>query len=188
MATYLIIQSDFDDYRKITSHLAARYNDRVRPYVLEAQISDLRGVLTKNFYNEVISVADSGVDHPTGLTKVNYDLLLPYIKPVLVYFTWARLLENNQVTMTVNSVVQKTNEFSTPTSNAQRTAAINSAQSMAQVYVNDMLEYIDDNRAKFATYHNNISKSDRNRTSIRISGVDNTYYNGENRYNKHSDY
>ncbi len=175
MATYLIEESDFDTYRKVTPALSSKYDDRVKPYVLESQLADLRELIGDDFYDELIDVAVSGSDHATGITKDNYDLLLPYIKPIIVYYTWVRLLENNQVTITVNSAVRKTNEYSNPTSNTQLTSRITNAQSMAVMYSRDLVKYMKTNRSGFATYFNNVSDSHTGRTSIRISAIGNCY-------------
>ena len=174
MATYLIVASDFDNYRKLTPAISAKYEERVRPYVLEAQIADLRDLITKDFYNEVIEVAASEVDSANGkLTKVNYDLLLPYIKPVLAYYTWVRLIRNNQATITVNSLVRKTNEYSEPTTEREITRLANDAEGMARIYSDDLIKYLTDNKANFTTWRDRDKQGDTERVSVRISAVSN---------------
>ena len=91
MPTYLIDKADWADYIYLPASITDTiYGNVIAPKVNKAQDIDLRNILYKDFWDEVYEVAGSGVDSANGkLTKVNYDLLLPYLKPIIIQFAYA---------------------------------------------------------------------------------------------------
>ena len=170
MATALITRSDWDTYKKKLGANVS-WDDDVKPIVLESQFHDLRDLLTPDFYTEVDKVAETAGDYG-NLTVANYNLLLPYIKPVVVYFSYARYIQAAQMHDNRYGQVIKTNPYSepVPTEVIDREARKN--RSMAIDHYQVLKEYLDDNLSSYTTYRDADEVPDEKRTSVRFSLLD----------------
>lgn len=163
---YLVARTDFDTYKKkISANIS--FGDDINPIIWEAQRHELRPRLTADFFEEVMQVANTGSTYG-NLTKANYDLLLPYLKPVVVYFAYARYIQVAQFHDSRYGQVIKQTPYSTPVDpqTISREAAAN--RSMAIDYYEELREYIEDNPSKFSTYINAQEAPLTKRTSIGI--------------------
>ena len=169
MATYLISQSDWPDYIHLPASITSTvYDNTVKPYVLQAQDIDLRQILYKDFYDEIMEVAASGSDSANGeLTKANYDLLLPYIKPMLVFFAYARYVGKSEIVNSRYGAIQKTNEHSEPISEKKINRLQMQERANAINYLNVMQDYMELNKSKFDTWYRNRDLNDSKRTGLR---------------------
>lgn len=172
MPTYLIAKSDWADYYHLPSSITDTiYTDVITPHVNKAQEIDLRNILHKYFWDEVYEVAVSGSDSANGkLTKVNYDLLLPYLKPVIIHFAYARWLDDSEVSIGRYGAVMKVNEHSEPIPEKKLNRLKMTARSGAMSYVQKMIDFMElsANSGKFTTWDANRNKNDEERTGLRI--------------------
>ena len=170
MPTYLINKSDWADYVYLPPSITDTiYTNIIAPHVNKAQDIDLKNILHKDFWSEVYEVAASGADSANGkLAKVNYDLLLPYLKPIIVQFSYARWLDDSEVSISKYGAIQKTNEHSEPISEAKLSRLKIKERSAGSAYVRSMIDFMEltANAGKFATWDANRSNNGENRTGL----------------------
>ena len=137
----LISKTDFSDFRYISEHISSE--KRLDQYIREAQMFDLMELMGRAFFYHVLDDAEnsptsqatldllSGVDYTD-----NYGHLIKFegLKPVLVYFSYARFLANQNVTASSMGIVQKKNEFSDPVDEKTLQRLITQARSSALAY------------------------------------------------------
>jgi len=124
---------------------------------------DLKPVLDcqdKEFLAEIIAGKD---DTP-------FKELIVYIKPVLVYYTYARFLAQHDIKATAHGIVIKTNEFSEPISEKTRARLITQAESSALVYQKIMTDFLSDNKSTYPNWKC-ASTSGRTQSGARINAI-----------------
>jgi hypothetical protein len=159
--TKLITYNDFAPYRAISANVDS--TKRLEPYIEEAQMFDLKPVLDcqdEEFLAEII----------TGKDDSPYKELIVYIKPVLVYYTYARFLATHDVMATAHGIVTKTNEFSEPISEKTRARLIAQAESSALVYQKIMTDFLSDNKSDYPNWKC-ASTSGRTQSGARIKAI-----------------
>jgi hypothetical protein len=107
-------------------------DDRIEPFILEAQHFDLRKVTGKPLYDKLIE----------EVSPASYPELATRYAAFLSYRAYYRLLSNNQITVTSNGVVYKTNEFSTPVPVSDLAAIRNAVLDGSKVYEQDFIDYM----------------------------------------------
>lgn len=142
----LITIADFDDYRDITSNLDS--TKRLDPYIVEAERFDFRPLLGSQLYYEFINNLSTQkyVDLLNGknYTPTGYTAAIDFkgIKPVLVYFTYARFLLNDNIKSTVSGFVRKINEFSEPVSESTIARLSSQARASAMSYWQETMLFL----------------------------------------------
>ncbi len=135
---------------------------RWEPFCLEAQDQDLRPILGDGLYydfmNEVFDTGDdmyanyqnllNGVAYTLNGQTVYFDGL----KPMVVYFTLARLVQNQQVNITRYGVVTKVIPQSQPTDAQTIRQVVNELKSNAITYKNQVDTYLLQNQSTFTLY------------------------------------
>lgn len=142
----LISKEDFYEYESITTNTSP---DNIQPYIREAQKFDLSTLLNK----ELIS------DMQENLENANYQTLLPYVRPVLAYFSYARYILGKNAVDTPFGFVQKTNEFSQPASEKTIARIVEQARNSATGYARDMIQFIRDNINDYPLFTDNSCNS-----------------------------
>lgn len=135
--TPIITKADFAPYVDVASSLQ---DVKVNPRILEAQTFDLKPLLGRDMYLDYF-------DNPTG-----YTVLTPYLKPILVYFAAARLIQSLDLHITPNGVMQKRNEYSDhiDTKGIATQALLYKNQAIA--YWNEANVFINDNKGDYPLY------------------------------------
>lgn len=169
MAVYLIDRTDWNTYKK---KLGANvdFDADVKPIILEAQFHDLRPLLTQDFYDEVIAVAETSADSG-NLSLVNYNLLLPYLKPALVYFAYARYIQAAQLHDSRYGQVMKKNPYSENVSPAAIDRQARNNRSMAVDHFSIAKDFLEENLSNYTTYRDAV-EAPQKRTSVRFSTLD----------------
>jgi hypothetical protein len=158
----LIEFSDIQSYRAISQNVT---QNRIDPYIIEAQDLDFRGLVGKDFYNVLFEQVLPATLPPT----YKYADLKPQYAAFIAYHAYARFLTQNQITSTDHSIVRKTNDWSEPVSDANMTKAINAARASAVEYGNRFIDYMNDNVSSYPEWEN--SPCWRGATSGNAKGV-----------------
>jgi hypothetical protein len=134
----LISITDIQTFRAISDNIP---EDRIDPYILEAQQFDLKGILGKDLYNKLFEVVSPGV--------YEYASLKPEYLGFLAYSTYARFLGQNQVTSTSHGVVMKKTDWSENLTDQMLTRVISQARSNASAYGIELIQFLNDNVSSY---------------------------------------
>ena len=134
----LITVSDIQMFRAISDNVP---ESRLDPYILEAQEMDLYELLGKDLYLKLFEE----ITPPTFPATFFYPELKDHYAGFLCYSAYARLLSQNQTTITAYGVVSKKTDFSdlVPEPTLQRT--IQAARGSAQEYAKRLITFLNDN-------------------------------------------
>ena len=99
------------------------------------------------------------------------------IVPALVYWTFARFVENDPIHFTSTGPVVKLHDDSTALSQKDIIKIVERYRSEANVYANDIEMYLWNNRATFSLWRFNEQNKSARQAGPRIRGVDKTAYN-----------
>lgn len=128
----LISPSDIRIYRTLSVNIP---DERIEPFILEAQYFDLRKVTGQDLYDKLVE----------DISPVNYPELKQKYVGFLAYRAYWRLLTHNQVTVTAAGVVYKTNEFSQQVPVAELSSIKNSVLDGSKIYEKDFIDYMNNN-------------------------------------------
>jgi hypothetical protein len=173
--TQLIQISDIQELKPLTSN--ANPDKKVNTFVIEAQEFDLRPVIGDAFYLELLLKAPgfggvydalwNGSTYQCGSTTYSN----PGLKAVLIYYSWARITAESNITSTAFGLHAKLNEDSTPISDKALTAIVDKARSGAQAYCHRVVDFLNANSSDYPLYK---CATKNGRTGgLRISSVGN---------------
>lgn len=139
--------------KHITSNITAA---KFAMYLDEAQEFDLRPLLGTELYidllNDAVNSPPFGVyeDLMNGntYTKNSRQYKHEGLIPVIAYYTYSRYLMDSGVNSTPYGIVQKTNDYSQPTSEKTIARKVSQAQSGAKAYWERVQQYILDNKTE----------------------------------------
>lgn len=135
---------------------------RWEQYAVESQDQDLRPILGDGLYydfmNEVFDTGDSMYAHYQSLlngkswTYNGQTVYFDGLKPMLCYFTLARLVQNNQVNITRYGVVSKVVPQSQPVDAQVIRHVVNELRSNAMTYKNQVDTFLLNNTSTYYLY------------------------------------
>lgn len=149
----------------------------VEPFVLQAQQHELRHAVGVAFYDELAQIFSAGGTVPGGLladiSQANYGLLLPYLKWVVLYFAYARWIEEGQDISTRSGFKVKETPWSSEVDTKQQTLRAQKIRGMAADYVVDLCTFLSDNSGNYVTWNQNLPDIDNSglTTAITFSSV-----------------
>jgi hypothetical protein len=173
--TKLISIEDFTDYPAICANVnvAKKFN----PYVSEAQMLDLLPALGQELYWDLVTDFEAspslsvygdlfnGSEYTVdGITYKHLGL-----KPVLIYFTYARYRMNAQEEETATGLVVKNNPYSEPASEKSVARRVDQARSAAFAYMVPVIKFLNDNSSDYPLWISECKQSTKR--STRITGV-----------------
>jgi len=142
---------------------------------LEAQDQDLRPILGDGLFFDLMNeFYDTGDDMYTAYQELingksySYNGQTIYfdgIKPMLGYFTLARLIQNHSTNITRFGVVQKVVSQSQPVDAQILRQLINELKSNAQTYVNQTKQFLQQNQTVYTLY---IGSENSGNTSFKL--------------------
>ena len=154
----LITLNDIKTYRPTAELEGVRWE----PSATEAQDLDLRPVLGDGLYYDFMEEwHDSGDDmyahyqnllNGTTYTLNGQTVYFDGIKPMLVYYTLARFIQNNPIHITRFGVVTKIVAQSTPADPQILRQLVNEMRSNAMTYKNQVDTYLLQNSSTFTLY------------------------------------
>jgi len=143
----LITFADIQKVRAVSNNVT---ENRLNPYITEAQDLDFRGLVGKDFY----AVLLTAVIPATLPVTYKYAELKDQYAPYLAYYAYARFLSQNQITSTDHSIVRKTNDWSEPVSDATMSKAISAARGAGVEYGNRFIDFMNENIATYPEWAN----------------------------------
>lgn len=164
MATPLIInKSDFVGRVDLPANLSDI--KKLNPHIQHAEDFDLRNLMGDRYFYHFISWFNTDgtlkTDAPDDVKNMfngsvyevdTVEWSNPGIKPVLVYFSAARLIKGIDLTVTPQSFATKTNEFSEQVSASRRNQQANEYENQAIAYWNQIRIYLGHNREDYPVY------------------------------------
>lgn len=148
----LITYPDFAPYAELSSNIEAKTID---PYILQAQISDLKPVLGDIFYQDlIINFASANYQELINgklytAPGTTYQVKFEGVKPMLCYWAYARYLKRALFKPTMTGLVVKNNQYSEPLSENTLLRLANESMSMAGVYQQGLEMFLYYNRASY---------------------------------------
>lgn len=189
---YLITTEDFKAYRQITDNQLA---SKIDPYIKEAQFIDLREALGDALYYDLVnnsgnSIYQTLIDGSTYVDTQGYTVSHEGLKPVLVYFAYARYIENSGSHDSAYGQVTKRNEHSDPISEKTLARKVTNARSTAKAYLNDVIKYLNVNFEDYPLWRVSCSPSGGDPSGgIKITAVGDDCDNGNySRFNPPNNY
>lgn len=155
----LIAFGSFEKFKVISSNI--NVHRELTPYILEAQIVDLRKLLGQEFYYDLIKNKNQeqyikliyGTEY-TLEGSVN-PLLFYGIEAYLCYKTYARYVTGSNIKSTPSGMVKKVDPNSEPASKTELQLLSDQANSMAIVYEEDILRYLGHHKTSYPLWQTN---------------------------------
>ena len=172
-----ITKEAFEKYRDVSEHLD---DDRVNSSILEAQITDLIGVIGAPLYKLLQDDFTPPIDPDPAIWATplyenlfdgvdaykpqgeKYDVIYHGIQPMLTLYAYARYLDLAQINVTRTGAVNYTEEdVSDAPTQAQIKTKVMSARAMAVRYQEDVTKYLETNSADFPSW---VNPNEKNKT------------------------
>ena len=151
----LLTKDDFVPYRDISENVDL---ERLDPWILEAQKQEMRAFLGPKLYLLMIA-AWTGTEFPAGRFADLWDGVdVPDkyrfygIKPMVIYFAYARFLKNQKTVVTRFGVRNFDNDTSEQQADAATRTRQGEAQSMAVSMQSDAELFLLDNQSEYPEY------------------------------------
>ena len=178
MEALIITQDDISAQYPLSKNLN---DDRINPYILRAQQADLKPILGTYFYYEFI---EGFTELPTPEVRwvelfegVVYEWQTGQpeyfngIKPMLIAFAYARIVDNNSNHVTRGGNVTKSTDESLPVVSAVKNAMNMDAESDAYRYKADLLRFLDKKRTVYPEYGRSPIQGDGWKTGFNFTKV-----------------
>ena len=141
---------------------------RWQPFAVEAQDQDLRPILGDGLFYQLMQTPSSA-PYPNLLNGTTYTyngqtIYFDGLKPMIGYFTLARLIQNNPINITRFGVVTKTVNQSQPVDAQVLRQVVNEMKSNAMTYKNQVDTFLLQNQTTYPLYigsNSNINTSFR---------------------------
>jgi hypothetical protein len=169
---YLITKEDILYFRPT----AVLDDSAIKPYIKEAQITDLKPVLNDALFLDFIQKFDQTGDSMytkyrellTGKSYTYRGKLIYFegVKPMLVYYALSRFVLNNPVQVTRYGVVHKSNAQSENVDPQTLRMFINELKSVAMTYQNNVIQFLEQNSSDYPLYNYNYSNDAATVTSF----------------------
>jgi hypothetical protein len=194
---YLINQTTFQQYEDITVNIKP---ERLKVFVKKAQELDLKPFLGHALYYDFLShFNEDGTlqdDAPQPykdllngteyLDDYGHIVLYEGLAPTMVYFTFARFIENDAVHYTATGPVIKRHENGDALTSPEVVKLVQQQRSIANAYANDIEKFLWDNKADFPLWRYNAKNKTSRQAGPRIRGVDKNDFNYPGSYNNYN--
>ena len=177
----LIVLSDIQDFRSVSSNLT---DDRIDHLILEAQLLDIRPVLGPALYLDMVkNIADQiYVDLFNGVEyldkSINADVSFEGVRAALAYYSYARLLLNQDLHVTASGLVEKDEQWSKATEEKRIIRQVSAAREAARAHEKEYLAFLRENSTDYPIYLKTCVTTNAVKGSITISKVQRGHYRG----------
>lgn len=164
----LITKNDIALYRDISRGLK---DDKINPFIQDAEFQDLRPLLGDKFYYEIIN---NDTDYSDLLNEIDYtyngfQYKNPGLIKVLSIYAYSRYILFGSFQDTAFGFVQKSNQDSTPVGDAQKRNIYTQERNTAFNYWLEVVKFLDRNRSDYPLWKSN--SCNQKRVGIRISKI-----------------
>lgn len=194
---YLINQTTFQQYEDITVNIKP---ERLKVFIKKAQELDLKPFLGHALYYDFLNHfnEDGTLQEDTPqpykdllngteyLDDYGHIVLYEGLAPTMVYFTFARFIENDAVHYTATGPVIKRHENGDALTSPEVVKLVQQQRSIANAYANDIEKFLWDNKADFPLWRYNAKNKSSRQAGPRIRGVDKTDFNYPGDYNNYN--
>jgi hypothetical protein len=194
---YLINQTTFQLYEDITVNIKP---ERLKIFIKKAQDLDLKPFLGHALYydflthfNEDGTLKDDApqpykdlLNGSEYLDEHGHIVLYEGLSPTLVYFTFARFIENDAVHYTATGPVIKHHDNGDPLSTSAIIKLVQQQRSIANAHANEVEKFLWDNKADFPLWRHNYKNQSSRQSGPRIRGIDKTDFNYPGSYNNYN--
>jgi hypothetical protein len=194
---YFINQTTFQQFEDIAINIKP---ERLKVFIKKAQELDLKPFLGHSLYYDILShFDDNGTlkdDAPQAykdllngseyLDQYGHIVLYEGLAPTMVYFTFARFIENDAVHYTATGPVVKRHENGDPLSSPEIVKLVQQQRSIANAYANDVEKFLWDNKEDFPLWRYNAKNKSSRQAGPRIRGIDKTDFNYPGNYNNYN--
>lgn len=141
----LITLDDIKEYTEITENIDVL--KKLKPYIHQAQIFDLKPAIGEVFYHDMINnISDTKYQELlNGKTYENAQgktVSFEGLRPAIVYWAYSRYKENSGVADTAYGSMIKRNDYSDPVSEKAIARIVGNARSTAKGYFDDVLKFL----------------------------------------------
>lgn len=188
---YLINTADIQMFEDISPNIK---DNRIKTDIRLAHDLDLRGFFGDAFYYDVlqnIKFDNLGVYDPTTTPQKYKDLYLGVsytnisghvitydgLKPMLIYFAFARFVQMDKYRFTATGPVSKKHESSEPLSQKEIVMITEKARSIANAYANNVEKFLSTKRGDYPLWKINQRNKNSRQPGARIRAVDKTDFN-----------
>ncbi|HET6224670.1 MAG TPA: hypothetical protein VFF27_00230 [Bacteroidia bacterium] len=162
--TLFISQEDFKERVDLSDNVLSKY---IIPNIASVQDRYIKKILCKDFYDELIYQIDND-----SLTTENETLVDDYIKPAMVFRSYARYLATANVYSTPSGFRKFKEDNSDSADAADMAAFLNQANSDATFYERELFEFLENNLDDYATYRDECKCSNiKSITNFKISAI-----------------
>lgn len=167
----LISKSDIAAHINIS---VSNTDDKLKPFIREAQEIDLKEALCRDFYFDVLKnkALDDYAKLLDGETYTEDSIEYNYLglKKVISHYAYARYVEGGHQVDTGLDIVQKRTEWSEPVSHSDKRKLAIYHRNIANNYMKEVRLYLDyittSDSSKFTVYQSCCSGSSNNKNSI----------------------
>lgn len=164
---FLINEQDFESHQLI----GTLQPQQLDPHIAQIQFMHLRPMLGEAFYYDFLNkVFNTGAaeyaDYQDLLNGTTWShdgdsLEFSGLKPMLVFYTFARMLQNTGINWTLAGPKIKSTDQSEEPDPRRLNARIESAKADAEAYRGQAIHYLDHNRAKYPLYDKSTAPTQR---------------------------
>lgn len=157
--TQLITIDDIREFKQLSSNTDV--NSKIKYQIREAQEFDLRGLLGDDFYHDFVSKFENQFDGATnyetlfnGGTYEYNDKTYSFagIRAVLVYYSYARIIQDLDINVGPHGLTRKIDEFSERPVEKEISRKVGQAISGAQIYAEQLRDYLNRNSSDFTLW------------------------------------
>jgi hypothetical protein len=194
---YLINQTTFQPFEDIAVNIKP---ERLKVFIKKAQELDLKPFLGHALYYDLLSHFNEDgtlkedapqpykdlVNGAEYLDDYGHIVLYEGIAPTMVYFTFARFIENDAVHYTATGPVIKRHDNGDALTSPEVVKLVQQQRSIANAYANDIEKFLWDNKADFPLWRYNAKNKSSRQAGPRIRGIDKTNFNYPGSYNNYN--
>jgi hypothetical protein len=184
----IINQTTFQRFEDISLNIKP---ERLAVYIAKAQELDLKPFLGYALYYDLIkNFEEDGslkndapqpykdlVNGAEYLDKRGHIVLYQGLGPLLVYFAFARFIEDDSVHYTATGPVMKQREGGNALTAADITKLVQQQRSIANAYANEAERFLRDHQSDFPLWTYNAKNKSARQAGPRIRAVDKTEFN-----------
>lgn len=155
--------------RPISGHIDDK---KINTYIRESEDIDLKSSLGDELLMDIRLNPEKYNDLLNGgeyKDKCGYKHTFSGLKTALAYYTYARIVKNNDINVTRFGVTFKEDDYSNKVSVKERVLAYNDAFSVADKYLHECVLFLSANKEKYPLYRG-IGKVKSNRIKYRTIG------------------